>query len=174
MNDVYVGLGSNTGDAAAWLRAAVEALRGLPGIRLAGLSPVYLTEPQGDPDQPWFANQVARLALAPAITPSALLGQLHDIERALGRTRDPQRRYGPRTIDLDLLVFGKVQCTEANLTLPHPRLHERAFVLVPLCDLAPELEVPGGGNVRDLLQAVPHSVQGQRIFQSLMPETSQC
>ena len=169
----YVGLGSNMGDARSCLRAAIQALRGLSCVRLA-VSPMYLTEPQGDPDQPWFVNQVAGLVCAPGITPISLLRDLQTIEQQLGRKRDSGRRYGPRIIDLDLLVFGEIEYVHAELIIPHPRLHERAFVLAPLCDLAADLRLPGGHTPRELLRAVPHIVQGRRIFQSTTPETSRC
>lgn len=162
----YIGLGSNLGDTAVSLCAALEALRGLAGVELAGVSPVYLTEPQGDPDQPWFANQVARLVCPPEMTPLDLLRALQDIEHRLGRTRDAMRRFGPRAMDLDLLAFDAIQCCNDALTLPHPRMHERAFVLVPLCDLEPELELPDGRTPRELLRSIPYRVLGQRIFQS--------
>ena len=161
----YVGLGSNLRDARACLRTAIQALRDLSDVRLA-TSPVYLTEPQDDPDQPWFANQVARLVCAPENTPTSLLHDLQRIEQQLGRRRDPGRRYGPRIIDLDLLVFDEVEYADKKLIIPHPRLRERAFVLVPLCDLAADLRLPDGHTPRELLRAVPHAVQGRRIFQS--------
>ena len=156
------------GNARSCLRAAIRALRALSGVRLVA-SPVYMTEPQDDPDQPWFANQVARLVCAPEITPASLLRDLQAIERQLGRRRDPVRRYGPRSIDLDLLAFGGIECADEALSLPHPRLRERAFVLVPLCDLAADMRLPGGRTPRELLRAVPHVVQGRRIFQSRQP-----
>lgn len=167
----YIGLGSNLGDAPATLAAAVMALGRLDGIRLDAVSPLYLTEPQDDPNQPWFANQVARLVCPADVTPHALLRALQDIEHALGRTRDPVRRYAPRTIDLDLLTFGTVECATPELTLPHPRMRERAFVLRPLCDLAPDLALPCGRTAQDLLRAVPHRVDGARIYQSPTTET---
>jgi len=165
----YVGLGANLGEARACLRAAIQALRALPGVRLTA-SPVYLTEPQDDPDQPWFVNQVARLVCAPETTPASLLRNLQSIEQRLGRKRDPKRRHGPRLIDLDLLVFDDVEYIGEELIVPHPRLRERAFVLAPLCDLAADLRLPGGHTPRELLRAVPHAVRGRRIFQSPAPE----
>jgi 2-amino-4-hydroxy-6-hydroxymethyldihydropteridine diphosphokinase len=173
MHTAYVGLGANMGDARSSVRAALRELRGLSGGELVA-SPVYLTEPQGDPDQPWFVYQVARLECGPEVTPVRLLYALQAIEERLGRGRDPKRRYGPRTIDLDLLAFDAVECAEEALILPHPRLHERAFVLVPLCDLAADLRLPDGRTPRELLGNVPHTVRGRRIFQSPIPETCRC
>ena len=142
-------------------RAAVTAL---PGVGVAAMSSVYRTEPQGRKDQPWFANQVLALD-CDGMTADALLDALLRIETELGRVRDPADRFGPRVIDLDLLLFGDEVRTAPCLTLPHPRMIERAFVLVPLCEIAPDLILPSGRSVKDLARALPHSVEGDRIFQ---------
>jgi 2-amino-4-hydroxy-6-hydroxymethyldihydropteridine diphosphokinase len=138
----YVGLGANLGDREATIRRAAELI----GVRR--LSSIRETEPWGYEDQPRFLNSVGELETA--LTARALLGRLLDVERELGRTRAGPR-WGPRTIDLDLLLYGDQRVDEAGLTVPHPRLHERAFVLEPLAELDPALEVPGKGMVADLL-----------------------
>jgi 2-amino-4-hydroxy-6-hydroxymethyldihydropteridine diphosphokinase len=138
----YIGLGSNLGDREETIRRAVELLGN------ARISTLIETEPWGYADQPLFLNAVAELETDEP--PRALLARLLEIERELGRTRDGPR-YGPRTIDLDLLLYGDDRLDEPGLGLPHPRLHERAFVLEPLAELAPELVVPGFGPVKALL-----------------------
>jgi 2-amino-4-hydroxy-6-hydroxymethyldihydropteridine diphosphokinase len=141
----YVGLGSNLGDREALIRRAAE----LAGA--ARLSIIRETEPWGLEDQPRFLNAVAEVETD--LSPRGLLDRLLEIERELGRTRDGPR-YGPRLIDLDLLLFGDEVRDEPGLTLPHPRLHERAFVLEPLAELDPGLVVPGHGPVSALLAAL--------------------
>jgi 2-amino-4-hydroxy-6-hydroxymethyldihydropteridine diphosphokinase len=138
----YVGLGANLGDREATIRRAVELLGA------ARVSTLIETEPWGYADQPRFLNAVAELETGEP--PRELLGRLLEIERELGRTREGPR-YGPRTIDLDLLLYGGEQLAEPGLVVPHPRLHERAFVLEPLAELAPGLVVPGHGPVKALL-----------------------
>jgi len=138
----YVGLGANLGDREAAIRAAAEQL----GARR--VSAIVETEPWGYTDQPRFLNAVAEVETS--LEPRAFLERLLEIERSLGRTRDGPR-WGPRTIDLDLLVHGDAVVNEPGLTVPHPRLHERAFVLEPLAELAPSLNVPGKGTVSVLL-----------------------
>jgi 2-amino-4-hydroxy-6-hydroxymethyldihydropteridine diphosphokinase len=138
----YVGLGANLGDREAAIRAAADAL----GARR--LSTIVETEPWGYADQPRFLNAAAEVETE--LAPRPFLDRLLEIERALGRTRDG-RRWGPRTIDLDLLLFGDAILDEPGLTVPHPRLPERAFVLEPLAELDPSLIVPGKGTVSALL-----------------------
>ena len=142
MTRAYVGLGANLGDREAAIRAAAEQL----GARR--LSAIVETEPWGYTDQPRFLNAVAEVETS--LGPRAFLERLLEIERSLGRTRDGPR-WGPRTIDLDLLVHGDALIDEPGLTVPHPRLHERAFALEPLAELAPSLNVPGKGAVSALL-----------------------
>ena len=142
MTVAYVGLGSNLGDREATIRRAADLVGALR------LSSIRETEPWGYADQPLFLNAVAELDSGR--TPRALLDRLLDIEREFGRTRDGPR-YGPRTIDLDLLLYGDAVLDEPGLTVPHPRLHERAFVLEPLFELDPELFVPGRGSVAALI-----------------------
>lgn len=152
----YISLGSNLSDKgrdpAHNLTLAVAELAAAGLVPMA-LSQVYRTEPQGYTDQPWFSNQVAALDCPKSMTPEALLDLLLTIERKLGRVRstDPNLRFGPRVIDLDILLFGEEQRQDAALTLPHPRMHERAFVLVPLLEIAPDLRLPGGRFVKEYL-----------------------
>ena len=129
----YVGLGSNLGDRAAYLLLGLSALSRLPKTHLLRLSPVYETDPVGPP-QPPYLNMVAELETE--LSPTGLLAEMLRVEKALGRER--RERWGPRTLDLDLLLYGDLVLEEAGLSVPHPRLHERAFVLVPLLDLLPE------------------------------------
>jgi 2-amino-4-hydroxy-6-hydroxymethyldihydropteridine diphosphokinase len=129
----YVGLGSNLGDRAAYLLLGLSALSRLPKTHLLRLSPVYETDPVGPP-QPPYLNMVAELETE--LSPTGLLAEMLRIEKALGRER--RERWGPRTLDLDLLLYGDLVLEEEGLSVPHPRLHERAFVLVPLLDLLPE------------------------------------
>ncbi|HET7558627.1 MAG TPA: 2-amino-4-hydroxy-6-hydroxymethyldihydropteridine diphosphokinase [Limnochordia bacterium] len=135
----FVSLGSNMGEPAAYLDAALLGLAELPKTRLAARSARYETAPVGKTDQPWFLNEVAELETS--LAPHELLRGLFAIENRNGRVRTI--RWGPRTLDLDLLLYGDLRHDDAELTLPHPRLTERAFVLVPLAELAPELVVDG-------------------------------
>lgn len=147
----WVSLGSNLGDRAAQLEAAALALDDLAGIRVLARSSVYETEPWGDQDQPAFLNAV--LLLETSLEPHQLLDALQAVESRLGRVRG-ERRWGPRVIDLDLLLMGEARIADGRLVLPHPRLSERAFVLAPLAEVSPELTVPGHGPVRKMLDAV--------------------
>ncbi|MGK7295660.1 MAG: 2-amino-4-hydroxy-6-hydroxymethyldihydropteridine diphosphokinase [Candidatus Wenzhouxiangella sp. M2_3B_020] len=152
MTRAYIGLGSNRSDPHAQLDAALAAMNALPSTSVGAVSPRYWTEPVGDPAQPEFLNAVA--AVETGLEPLALLGGLQRIENDQGRSREPDRRWGPRTIDLDLLLFGTETIDVAELTVPHPRMTERAFVLRPLADVSPGLEVPGAGPVATLLARV--------------------
>ena len=151
MTEAFIALGSNLGDARAQVLHAFDALAGLPGTRLLSRSHLYLTPPWGVLDQPPFVNAVALLDTA--LTPHALLDALLAIERAAGRVRDGER-WGPRTLDLDVLHMDGMVLSDERLSLPHPRIHERAFVLLPLHDLAPGLVLAGQGRVLDLLEAL--------------------
>ena len=142
MTRAYVGLGANLGDREATIRAAISAL---PGV--VAVSELRETEPVGVVDQPPFLN--GAVAVETELTPRQLLDTLLAIERDLGRER--RERWGPRTIDLDLLLYGDATIDEPGLTVPHPRLHERRFALEPLLDLDPELEIPGRGRLENLL-----------------------
>lgn len=136
----YVGLGSNLGDRLGSLRAAVARLDGEPGVRVTRGSRIYETAPVGNVDQGWFLNAVAEVQTN--LEPRALLERLLYIERSLGRVRGA--RGGPRTIDFDLLLHGDARLDDPASTVPHPRLEERAFVVAPLAELAPERRLPGG------------------------------
>ncbi|MCW2975865.1 MAG: 2-amino-4-hydroxy-6-hydroxymethyldihydropteridine pyrophosphokinae [Actinomycetia bacterium] len=149
MPRAYVALGSNLGDRERTLLDAVEALRMEPGVEVAGVSRLIDTEPVGLVDQPRFLNGV--VALDTTLPARTLLELLLDVERRFGRSRDGVPAQGPRTLDLDLLLYGDEQIEEPGLQVPHPRLHERSFVLGPLAELAPGLEIPGLGEVQALL-----------------------
>ena len=145
MTRAYVGVGANLGDRETTIRAALAAL---PGV--VAVSELRETEPVGVVDQPPFLNGAA--ALDTELSARELLDVLLDVERQLGRER--RERWGPRTIDLDLLLYGDETIEEPGLTVPHPRLHERRFALEPLLDLDPELELPGRGRVSDVLSGL--------------------
>lgn len=166
----YVCMGSNLGEPEENLAEARRRLGELPGVVVDGVSPVYLTEPQNMRDQPWFANQVLRVLCPMDMTAPAFLDMLLEVENGMGRRResavqDPAVRFGPRVIDLDLLLFDKERHENAHLTLPHPRMLERAFVLVPLRDIDPYLTLPGGLTPGEALRSLAHAVEGNRIRQ---------
>jgi 2-amino-4-hydroxy-6-hydroxymethyldihydropteridine diphosphokinase len=147
----YVGLGANLGDRERTLRAAVDALAAEDGIEVAAVSTLRDTDPVGVGDQPRFLNGAAELETT--LTARKLLEALLAVEQQFGRVRVPGE-HGPRTLDLDLLLYGDAELSEPGLTVPHPRLHERLFVLEPLAELAPGLVVPGRGEVESLLSGV--------------------
>lgn len=155
----YVALGSNLGSREEHLRAAVAALRATPGVRDVKLSPVYETRAVGPGAQGPYLNAVARLETS--LAPRALLDRLLEIERGEGRRRGPERNAA-RTLDLDLLLYGSRLLDEPGLELPHPRLHERAFVLEPLRDLAPQLVHPRLGLPIETLAARVRDPEGVR------------
>ncbi len=144
----YIGLGSNLGRSLETIERAVELLGGHDSIDVTGISSLRETEPVGFVDQPRFQNGAVRLETE--LSARALLDVLLEVERELGRARDGPR-FGPRTIDLDLLLYGESRIAEPGLTVPHPRLHERRFALEPLHELDPALVVPGRGAVAELL-----------------------
>jgi len=147
MTLAYVGLGANLGEPRQQLEEALVAMGGLPRTRIAARSSFYRSAPVGYGAQPDFVNAVA--ALDTALTPGELLEGLQGIERRHGRERSFPN--APRTLDLDLLLYGEETIARPGLTVPHPRMHERAFVLKPLAEIAPEAEIPGKGKVRSLL-----------------------
>ena len=149
MVKAFVGLGSNLGEREVTLRAAIGRLRGLPDVEVIEVSSFRDTEPVGPVDQPRFLNGVVELETG--LTARAFLGALLELERAFGRDRSAGPPHGPRTLDLDLLLYGAETIDEPLLNVPHPRLHERRFVLEPLAELDPDLEVPGQGSVQALL-----------------------
>ncbi|HEX7113399.1 MAG TPA: 2-amino-4-hydroxy-6-hydroxymethyldihydropteridine diphosphokinase [Mizugakiibacter sp.] len=154
MARAYVALGSNLDDPRAQVLRGFDALARLPHTCLLRRSPLYLTPPWGVAEQPAFVNAVAEVETE--LAPRALLQALLAVERSCGRDRSGPR-WGPRTLDLDLLLYGDRVLAEDDLVLPHPRLAERAFVLCPLADLAPSLHVPGQGRVDALLARVDAS-----------------
>jgi 2-amino-4-hydroxy-6-hydroxymethyldihydropteridine diphosphokinase len=145
----YVGLGSNLGDREGTIRRAVGLVGERPGIDVVAVSTLRETDPVGFEDQPRFLN--GAVALEVDLTPRALLDELLAVERELGRDRAREARWGPRAIDLDLLLYGEETVEEPGLTVPHPRLVERQFVLEPLHELEPDLTLPDGRAVRDLV-----------------------
>jgi len=151
MHRAWVGLGSNLGDPTQQLGAALDAMSSTPGIAVLARSSLYRTKAWGDQRQPDFLNAV--VALHVTIDANQLLDALLEIELMLGRTRDT-RRWGPRTIDLDLLLFDDCVLDSERLVLPHPRMHERAFVLVPLLELCGDIDIPGHGAASACLERI--------------------
>jgi 2-amino-4-hydroxy-6-hydroxymethyldihydropteridine diphosphokinase len=149
MSRAYIGIGSNLGNREATIAEAMKQLGAERGIELVASSSLRETEPVGYESQPRFLNGAALVETE--LSPRALLGRLLAIERRLGRVRGEGPRFGPRTIDLDLLLYGEEVVDEPGLRVPHPRLHERRFVLEPLAELDPGLEIPGHGPVQALL-----------------------
>lgn len=150
----WIGLGSNLDDPAGQVERAIDDLRAASDIEVLAVSALYRTAPVGGPpDQPMFCNAAA--ALVTRLAPYALLAVLQAIEAARGRVRDV--RWGPRTLDLDILAYDDHRFDTPELTLPHPRAHERGFVLVPLADIAPALTLGPAGRVIDCLGRVPHA-----------------
>ncbi|MGH8229076.1 MAG: 2-amino-4-hydroxy-6-hydroxymethyldihydropteridine diphosphokinase [Steroidobacteraceae bacterium] len=145
----YIGIGSNLADPRAQVTRAAHRIAALAEVSLARLSPLYGSRPLGPADQPDFVNAVA--GVLTRLEPEALLAALEAVEGDFGRPR-VHERWGPRVIDLDLLVHGAVRRDGPSLTLPHPGIAERNFVLYPLADVAPDLEVPGLGRAADLKQ----------------------
>jgi 2-amino-4-hydroxy-6-hydroxymethyldihydropteridine diphosphokinase len=143
----FVGIGSNLGDREDNLRLAVELLSVEDGVDVTAVSEIRETEPVGPVEQGPFLNGAVRIETD--LGPRELLERLLAVEQRLGRVRE--ERWGPRTIDLDLLLYGDEAVDEPGLTVPHPRLHERRFALEPLADLAPSLEIPGRGRISVLL-----------------------
>lgn len=157
----WVGLGSNLNEPSRMLQGAREALSALSSLPLL-VSPLYLTPPWGVRDQPDFLNQVVGLSPLPHLTPEGLLKALLEIELRFERTRE--RRWGPRTLDLDLLAWGQRERQSASLCLPHPRLKERRFVLAPWCDLAPSLHLPHEERpLSELLRCCPDHAEVTRL-----------
>ncbi len=149
----YLGLGSNVGDRAAMLAAAVDQLRRAAGVRVLRQSQVYETEPVGVRDQPWFLNAVVEVETE--LEPEALRQRVKQIEAALGRTPGP--RWGPRVIDVDILLYDSAQVRSDTLVIPHPEMWNRLFVLVPLQELCPDLQAPGGVSIRARIEELSGS-----------------
>ena len=153
MNPVsaYIGIGSNLENPVAQVYRAFRELQNIAHTRCTARSPLYRSDPVGPPGQPDYINAVA--GLETELDPDALLAELRAIENAHGRMR--RIRWGPRTLDLDILLYGDQVQSSSRLTLPHPRMHERAFVLYPLYDIAPDLHIPNKGTLADLWAACP-------------------
>ncbi len=169
MPRAWIGLGSNLGDRLGYIRKALASVERIPETALTAVSSLYDTAPMGREDQPRFLNAVAEVTTE--LDPAALLGELRAIEDCCGRIR--RDVWGPRTLDLDLLVYDDVRVSSDELTVPHPRLAERAFVLVPLAEIAPEVAVPGlGRDVSALLSELGDRVSGvKRIGGPPSPST---
>ena len=148
----YVGIGANIEDPADQVRDALHSLADIPQTRLLLSSGLYRNPPMGPADQPDYVNAVA--GLLTRLIPADLLSELLGIERRMGRQRQPVSRWGPRVIDLDLLLYGDRIIDTRNLSVPHPGISQRNFVLFPLRDIAPLLSVPGQGTVEDLARQV--------------------
>jgi 2-amino-4-hydroxy-6-hydroxymethyldihydropteridine diphosphokinase len=149
----YVGMGSNLEDPLRQIESAMTAVEALPGSRLVARSALYWSDPVGPPGQPRYVNAV--VCIETGLSAQGLLQELQAVERRQGRVRG--ERWGARTLDLDLLVYGDLVIDTPELTVPHPRLHERAFVLVPLHDIEPDLSIPGVGTVAQLCRAIDRS-----------------
>ncbi|MFC4506312.1 MULTISPECIES: 2-amino-4-hydroxy-6-hydroxymethyldihydropteridine diphosphokinase [Streptomyces] len=164
-----ISLGSNLGNRLETLQGAIDALEDTPGVRIKAVSPVYETQPWGvEPgSQPAYFNAV--VLLKTTLPPSSLLERAHAVEEAFHRVRD--ERWGARTLDVDIVAYADVVDDDPQLTLPHPRAHERAFVLAPWHDVEPEAQVPGRGTVADLLDAVTReSVTPRKDLELHLPE----
>ena len=148
MADVLIALGGNVGDVRATFRKSIANICGMTQAALLARSSDYTTPPWGEEDQPLFIN--ACIEIETSLDPHALLFSLHKVEKKFGRDRDNETRWGPRTLDLDLIAYDDVRLDKPELTLPHPRLFERAFVLVPLAEIVPE-RVIAGRRVADAL-----------------------
>ncbi|HEY3957123.1 MAG TPA: 2-amino-4-hydroxy-6-hydroxymethyldihydropteridine diphosphokinase [Streptosporangiaceae bacterium] len=144
---VVLALGSNLGDRLETLQSAVDALFDAPGVDFVAVSPVYETAPVGGPEQPDYLNAV--IVVDTELSGQTILDRAHGIEEVFGRVRE--QTWGPRTLDVDVIVCGGETSDDPALTLPHPRAHERAFVLAPWHDVDPDAEIPGRGRVADLL-----------------------
>ena len=164
MTTAYISIGSNIGDKAGYCLSALERMDQIPGCRLKARSSLYRTEPVGVEGQDWYVNGVAELELE--LTARALLDRLLAIEKAMGRER--RKKWDSRTLDLDILLFGSEAIREKDLTVPHPLMHERRFVLMPLAELAPDFVHPVlGKTVTELLADVPGDRQQVTLLKGL-------
>lgn len=155
---IFVGLGGNLGDIVQTLADALAHIERLPQTRLVACSRFYRSPAWGVVDQPDFVNAVVELTTQ--LSPRDLLARLLEIERMAGREREGEQRWGPRRLDLDLLLYGDSCIDESGLRVPHPHMHERGFVLLPLVEIAPDLVIPGVGSVRECVtQVVTDDIQ---------------
>ncbi len=163
----YICLGSNEGDTKEHLQHALDVMLQAQGIRLGSASPLYYTEPQGLKEQAWFCNQVVRLECDATWTSHGLMRLLLSIEESLGRQRsqDPALRFGPRIIDLDILLFGQEQSQDNFCTLPHPRMLERAFVLIPLRHVLCQGTLLAPQELEKALESLTYTLDRQKIYQ---------
>lgn len=164
-----LSLGSNLGNRLETLQGAIDALEDTPGVRVKAVSPVYETEPWGvaADSQPSYFNAV--VVVKTTLPPSSLLERAHAVEEAFNRVRD--ERWGPRTLDVDIVAYAETVSDDPVLTLPHPRAHERAFVLVPWHDVDPEAQLPGRGPVAELLDSVSRNgVEARKDLELRLPE----
>ncbi|MCE5322886.1 2-amino-4-hydroxy-6-hydroxymethyldihydropteridine diphosphokinase [bacterium] len=146
----YLGIGTNLGDKVANVHKAIEMVDAHEGCTVSAVSSIYITKPVGVKDQPDFANAV--IAVKTALDPYELLELCNKIEREMGRKRTI--RWGPRVIDMDILLYEDVNISEKQLTIPHPMMMERAFVLIPLAEIAPDLELPGGITAKEAAEQI--------------------
>ncbi|MDR1125262.1 MAG: 2-amino-4-hydroxy-6-hydroxymethyldihydropteridine diphosphokinase [Deltaproteobacteria bacterium] len=169
----YISLGSNIGDSPACMDEALRLTAAISGVKVAAVSGRWRTEPQDDKNQPWFVNQAA--ALYTGLAPLDLLKLLQGVENALGRVREWGRRFGPRTIDLDILLYERqdgleqgawLEISLPELTLPHPRFRRRAFVLVPLREVAAKTSTKLLAETQAALDKLDYRLEGDRIFQA--------
>lgn len=166
---VYLSLGCNRGDCGQTLARAIRALDAIEGVEVAAVSSVYLTEPVGGISQPDFYNMA--VGLRTGLPPEHLLEACRDIEISLGG-REHRMPKGPRTIDIDILLYGQSRLATGSLDLPHPRMLERAFMLVPLVEIAPDVVIPGNGKAHEALAALddPHGVRKDGRLKELEQE----
>lgn len=162
---VFLSLGSNSANALANLRGALAEIEKLPYCSPALISPVFFTEPQLFHDQPWFLNLAAMCWLEPGIGPESFLADLQAVEKKLGRDRTREERYGPRPVDIDIVLFGQHESASAYCALPHPSAARRAFVLAPLLSIAPGLAI-NGESLKDLLGRLDWRIEGFKIWQN--------
>jgi 2-amino-4-hydroxy-6-hydroxymethyldihydropteridine diphosphokinase len=153
MERVFIGLGGNQGDVLGTLKAAIADISVLPGVRATGQSGFYQTPPWGGIEQPDYINAVLEVQFSGE--PDALLQALLDIERRHGRNRHAEQQWGPRTLDCDILLFGERRLHGESLSIPHPRMTQRAFVLVPLSELDPDIVIPGFGLLASAVHRLP-------------------
>jgi len=152
----YLSIGSNMGNKEYYLNGAVESLRKNPDITVTNVSSYYETEPFGVQDQPKFLNGVVEIETS--LTPPELLRFIQDVEKKFDRVRI--KRWGPRTLDIDILLYDNLKISEPDLTIPHPYLEKRAFVLVPLAELNPNMVLPSGRNIKSVLEDLKEDVEG--------------